>query len=204
MKTERVLSMDADSMIYHKPNCHYVKTMSPKNRMSLAKEAAQIRGYRICKCCNSMSYHYRTEQNSIEYYRKNKKMDFKFIDGMLFVKTEIGCWKMVYSKRFEDIVLYHRNSVSQPLNFEHPENEPYHRQTDALSSHTISSYLNYIHEHDRYKAAKERGEKNFRFSSKKYARHEAKAQRKQAHRRVDQLFMLLEKRDSNLLRLSIC
>ncbi|WP_156885015.1 hypothetical protein [Oribacterium sp. NK2B42] len=37
MKNERVLSMDADSRIYHKPNCHYVKMMSPKNRMSLAK-----------------------------------------------------------------------------------------------------------------------------------------------------------------------
>ena len=68
----------------------------------------------------------------------------------------------------------------------------------------ISGYLNYIYEHDRYKAAMERGEKNFRLSSKKYARHEAKAQRKRSHKRVDQLFMLLEKGDSNLLKLSIC
>ena len=204
MKNVRVLSMDADSRIYHKPNCHYVKMMSPKNRMSLSKADAQKRRYRICKCCNSMTYHYRTEQNTIEYYRKNKKMDFRFIDGALYVKTEIGCWKMVYSKKYEAIMLYHRNTVSEPLDFVHPDNEPYHRQVDALSSNMISGYLNYIYEHDRYKAAMERGEKNFRFSSKKYARHEAKAQRKRAHKRVEQLFMILEKGDSNLLKLSIC
>ncbi len=204
MKNERILSMDADSMIYHKPNCHYVKKMSPKNRMSIAKADAQIRRYRICKCCNSMGYHYRTEQSTIEYYRKHRNMDFRFIDGILYVKSEIGCWKLIYSKKFENIILYHRNTVSIPLDFDHPENEPYHRQVDALSCNTISGYLNYIYEHDRYKAAIERGEKNFRFSSKKYARHEAKAQRKRQHKRVDQLFMLLEKGDSNLLKLSIC
>ena len=204
MKNERILSMDADSKIYHKPNCHYVKMIASKNCMSIAKNDAQIRRYRICKCCNSMSYHYRIEQNSIEYYRKYKKMEFRFIDGILYVKSEIGCWKLVYSKKFENIVLYHRNTVSVTLDFDHPENEPYHRQVDALSCNTISGYLNYIYEHDRYKSAMERGDKNFRFSSKKYARHEAKAKIKRQHKRVDELFMLLEKGDSKLLKQSIC
>ena len=131
-------------------------------------------------------------------------MDIKYIDGVLYVKSEIGCWKLVYIKKNEFLVLYHRNTVTYTTDFTHPETDSYHRQTDVPSSNTISSYLNYIYEHDRYKAALERGEKNYRFSSKKYARHDAKVQRKRQHKRLDQLFMLIEKNDSNLLEYSIC
>ena len=50
------------------------------------------------------------------------------------------------------------------------------------TSNSIEGYLDYIYAHDKYKAAIERGETVTKFSSKKYARHEAKAQRKRAQK----------------------
>ena len=41
-------------------------------------------------------------------YSKYKKMQFNYINGILYVKTEIGCWKLVYVRREEKIALYHR------------------------------------------------------------------------------------------------
>ena len=31
-------------------------------------------------------------------------MEFKYKDGMLYVKTKVGCWKLVYAKGMEQVV----------------------------------------------------------------------------------------------------
>ena len=193
MNNERIVSLGINSMIYHKPGCRYVERIKYKNRMSLTKHDAKIEGYHVCRYCNSMNHHYRVEHNKRDFYSRCKKLQFNYIDGILYVKSEIGCWKLVYVRREEKIALYHRNTSTKPLDFEHPQYEAYHRQEDKPFCNSIEGYLSYIYEHDKYKAAIERGETVTKFSSKKYARYEAKAQRKRQNKRLDHLFRMIER-----------
>ena len=120
------------------------------------------------------------------------------------MKSEIGCWKLVYVRREEKIALYHRNATTKELDFEHPQFEAYHRQEDKMFCNTIEGCLDYIYEHDKYKAQVERGETVTRFSSKKYARREAKAQRKRQNKRLDYLFKVIEGQNTGLKNISYC
>lgn len=193
MNNERIVSLGINSMIYHKPGCRYVERIKYKNRISLTKHDAKIEGYHVCRYCNSMNHHYMVEHNKLDFYSRCKKLQFNYIDGILYVKSEIGCWKLVYVRREEKIALYHRNTSTKPLDFEHPQYEAYHRQEDKPFCNSIEGYLYYIYEHDKYKAAIERGETVTKFSSKKYARYEAKAQRKRQNKRLDHLFRIIER-----------
>ena len=204
MNNERIVSIGTNSMIYHKPGCRYVERIKYKNRMSMPKSDARREGYHVCRYCNSMNHHYRVEQHTLDFYECAKKMQFNFINGILYVKSEIGCWKIVYIRKEEKFALYHRNTVAKELDFEHPQYEPYHRQEDKPFCNSIAGYLDYIYEHDKYKAAIGRGETVTKFSSKKYARHEAKAQRKRQNRRVDYLFRMLERQNEGYRQLSYC
>lgn len=204
MNNERIVCIGTNSMIYHKPGCKYCNNMKYENMMHLSKNDARKAGYRSCRYCNGMNYHYHTEQSSIAYYRNNKNMQFNYIDGILYVKSEIGCWKLVYIRKEERIALFHRNDSKYEVNFDKPQYESYHRQEDKPYSNSISGYLNYIYEHDKYKAAIKRGETVTKFSSKKYEKREAKAQRKRQISRVDYLFRVLERQNEGYKALSMC
>lgn len=204
MNNERIVSIGTNSMIYHKPGCRYVERIQGKNKMSLPKIDARRAGYHVCRYCNSMNHHYRVEQHTLDFYENHKKMKFQFIDGILYVKSQIGCWKIVYIRKSECFVLYHRNATSKELDFEHPQFELYHRQEDKPVCNSIEGYLDYIYEHDKYKAAIERGETVTKFSSKKYAKREAKAQKKRERSRVDYLFRMLERENNGYRQLSYC
>lgn len=204
MNNKRVVSLGTNSMIYHKPGCRYEYMIKNRNRMYLARYDARGEGYHVCKYCNSMDHHYRTEMSTIDFYSRVKKMQFNYIDGILYVKTDIGCWKLVYSRKKEKIALYHKNDSDKEVDFSNPQNENYHRQEDKPYAYSIAGYLDYIYEHDRYKAAIERGEEVTKFSKKKYARHEAKAKRKREISRVDYLFRMLERDNDGLKALSVC
>ena len=204
MNNERIISLGSNSMIYHKPGCRYVERIQGKNRMALPKIEAKRNGYHVCRYCNSMAHHYRVEQSTLDFYSRCKKMQFNYLDGILYVKSEIGCWKLIYVRKEEKFVLYHRNATDKEVDFEHPQFDKYHRQEDKPYCNSIEGYLDYIYEHDKYKAAIGRGEKVTRFSSKKYERHEAKAQRKRQNNRIDYLFRKLERENDGFKQLSYC
>ena len=204
MNNERIVSMGTNSKIYHKPGCRYVERIKYENRMYLPRQDARAEGYHVCRYCNSMNHHYSAEQYALDYYEHKKKMEFKYIDGILYVKSQIGCWKLVYIRKEEKIALYHRNTVARELDFEKPQFEPYHRQEDKLFCSSIEGCLHYIFEHDRYKETVARGEKVMHFSSKKYEKREAKAQKKRQIRKVDYLFRLLESQNEGYKKLSFC
>lgn len=204
MNNERIISVSTDSKIYHKPGCRYVDRIKYKNKMSLPRHDARAEGYHVCRYCNSMNHHIKGERNILDYYEQNKNMQFKYIDGILYVKSEIGCWKLVYIRKEEKIALYHRNTVVKALDFEHPQNEPYHRQEDKAYCYTIAGYLDYIYEHDKYKAALQRGDKVIKFSNKKYERYAVNAKRKKQNKRVDYLFRMLDRQNEGYRQLSYC
>ena len=103
-----------ESDVYHKPNCYHIQHMQPQNRLDVTDKDAVRNGCRICRYCNSMNYHFKTEQANIEYYKRARGMDFKYKDGVLYVKTEIGCWKLVYVRGIEKLILFQHYPESFP------------------------------------------------------------------------------------------
>lgn len=204
MNNERIVSMQAKSNIYHKPMCKYVSRMKKQNKMSMPRIDAKKAGLHVCRYCNGMTYHMNNEKEALEFYNKAKHLEYKYIDNILYVKSELGCWKLIYIRKEEKIALYHRNATNKPLDFEHPQFEQYHCQGDKQYSYYIESILNYIYEHDKYKATIARGEEVTSFSSEKYRRNEARAKRKRDINRVNSLFRLIEKQNSGYKELSFC
>lgn len=202
MKKMRIKSRESQK--YHRCGCKYEKQINKENRVELSLDEAKNRGFQPCKYCNSMSFLYQKEKRKIEWYRANKKMDFLLKDGMLYVKTEIGCWRLVYSRNHEHIALYHRNTRQAPLDFQYPERGKYHRQKDKYHFHSIDQVLCYIYDHDKYKKAEKRGDKNIVYRSKKYKKQAERRKARAEHRRVDRLFQKIERENEEYLRCSIC
>lgn len=150
-----------------------------------------------------MKYQFETEWKVIEHFERVKEMQFKLVDGILYVKTPISCWKIVYVKSTEQVVLYHRNNSYLPVNFEHPEKERYHLQKDVKKSYLIANYLNYIYKHDRFRQDEASGHV-VQFSNKKYRKQAEKRKWRNSVRRVDQLFAMLESQDNELVKESYC
>ena len=199
-----IVSLKARTKVYHKPGCHHVSNMKESNQKVMTQARAERKGYRICRCCNSMAHHKRAEQTTIAHYTDNKGMEFLFVKGALYVKTDVGCWKMVYTRGEQRIVLYHRNTTDKELNFKVPQYEKYHRQKDVPFADSIAHYLHYIYEHDRFRQAELNGVPLTHFSSKKSKQLAEKSRRKSARKRVDYLFRMLESQNAGYKELSFC
>lgn len=202
MSMKRVMSMETN--IYHKPHCHHAKKIRDKNKMVMDPKAAKSYGYRSCKCCNSMNFSYGDERHSIDYFERKKGMEFNFKGGMLYVKTNIGCWKLIYSRSMERFALYHRNRSGQEVDFVNPENEHYHLQKDQAYFTSINAALNYIYDHDKYREAEQQGYKVIVFSNKKYQKQAEKRERRKQKNRVDYLFRMIESQNEGYKQLSYC
>lgn len=206
MSIKRVVCYGSD--VYHKPGCKYVRRMKTMNTLHVTKDDAIRHHCRICRYCNSMNYHLNVEKETISSFESEKNMQFKVIDGILYVKTDIGCWKLIYVRREEKITLYHRNKSFEPINWEHPEKENYHHQNDIPYSETIGNYLSYIYDHDKYKRAVMNGEKITEFSNARSrnlaARCDKKRERRQARNRIDYLFRCIERENAGSKQISYC
>ena len=198
----RVLS--TETKIYHRPGCTHAKRILYKNRMEMKSAEAKKYGYRPCKCCNNMNYLFRHARCNIDYFMNDKDMNYIYKDGVLYIRTGIGFWKLVYSKKEERIMLYHRNASDRPVDTAHPEKENYHRQTDCLATAATVSLLQYIYEHDRFREAQKRGVELTSYTSKKSRLLAERRKRREQHRRIDKLFAKLEEENKGYRELSYC
>ncbi|MDO4978164.1 MAG: hypothetical protein Q4E53_12985 [Eubacteriales bacterium] len=200
----RFRMMSHGSVVYHRKGCHYAKRIKYRKGIDITSNEDMRAIYRPCKYCNSMKYAYDFSKDIMRYYEENKGIKFKYMDSILYILTEMGCWKLIYSEQEESIVIYHRNKSSRPVKFEEPYNERYHLQRDAIRYSSITGALKYIYEHDRFRKAQEQHDKNFKYISKKYKKQAKRKERRDAVNRVNDLFRLLENQDKNLIQYSFC
>lgn len=194
--------MSKDSIVYHRPGCLYAKRIKPVNLVKMGVEDMKYHGFTPCSCCNSLHFVYKSETN-IEKPVKRWGLTLKMAGEELFVKTNISLWKLIYSKKSEKITLFHRNHSEKGVNFEEPWTEKFHKQWDFAESNNISSVLEYIFEHDRYREARKNGKKLPSGVSKRCKRLAKCVERKERRKKVDKLFEKLEKSDPSLKKLSI-
>lgn len=192
MKNDRIVSFQSSAKVYHRPNCHYAKRIKNANGYVFSRNEAVRMGFRPCKCCNSMDYLVRDANGILSAYEKIYDMQFRYIDGILYVKTELNGWKLVYSCKAEKIVIYHRNRSKRDIDFEHPDREKYHQQKDIRYVVGIKKALQYIDKHDKYWKNVNMGNQPISFTNKKYEIQAKKREKRTQMRKVNDLFRALE------------
>ena len=141
------------------------------------------------------------EQNK---YNERWGMTFVYDENsdILYARTDIGCWKIVWDDKPRGFRLYHMNIYSGVVSIQTLLEGEYHRQHDMRVTNKIESILVYIRKHD---LAKKRRKKDYRYlpkNTKCQKRRYNKARQKhqfQQINRVDEIFKVLEENNPSLL-----
>lgn len=141
---KRVISRESKSMVYHRPECRYVRKIYKRNRVQLNWDDAEYRGYHPCKCCDGISYLYNLERVNIERFSNDKDLDVDLYNNKIYIRTDVGCWKIVYRRGIQKFILLHRNYVNGRIRLDEADSVPYHRQGDVPYAGSIIRYLEYI------------------------------------------------------------
>lgn len=195
----RIMSRKSSNMVYHRPECKYVRKIRKQNSLQMDWKDAEWKGYRPCRCCDGAVYLYKMEKETIDRYADQFHMDVDLKDSKIYVRTDNGCWKIVYKIKEQRFILLHRNYANGRIRLEDVEKAPFHRQCDVPDAGSIMKYLKYIRQHDEYKkvAPKDyhqmpkytRRQKSYYHAAKK------RAERRDA-RRVDHLFCIIEGKEN--------
>lgn len=202
----RKMVMLPGSQVYHEYDCWHLRRSSKDRWRYITIDRANKRGFRPCKCCGTVRFHMRYEQKVLNRFIKGKNMEYRVIDDVMYVKTEISCWKIIYNPEAMTYALYHRNSKALPVDFTHPQNEHYHRQADKGCTAKMEELFRYIRSHDAFrKSEQETGGDLKRMSvSPKYRQQYINRKRRQEHRRLDELFAALERKHPEYTALAFC
>lgn len=194
----RIMSRESSDMVYHRPECRYAGKIRKKNRIQMEWEDAEWKGYRPCKCCDGIEFLYKLEKERIDSYAEQSGIDVDLKDRKIYVRTDVGCWKIIYKIREQRFILLHRNYVSGRIALEDADKAPFHRQGDMPESGSIMQYLKYIASHDEFRQRTPRDYHKLPQDTKRqkqYYRAAKKREEKRSIRRVDRLFLMIEKQD---------
>lgn len=81
--------------------------------MQLSSEAAEKAGYHICPYCDGMDALFRMKKEQILKYARKNHMEVDLLNHVLYVRTDVGCWKMIYSMSEQRFLLYHKNYMQE-------------------------------------------------------------------------------------------
>lgn len=202
----RIMSRESSSRVYHRPECRYAGKIYKRNRIKMKWEDAEWKGYRPCKCCDGIDFLYKIEKEKIEKYAEQFNMSVDFKDRKIYVRTDVGCWKIIYKIRDQRFILMHRNYVNGRIELEDAEKVPFHRQGDMPESGSIMKYLKYIKAHDEFKHSAPNDYRKLPQNTarqKLYYRTAKKRAEKSSAKRLDALFCLIEKQEG-IKQLSCC
>lgn len=194
----RMMSRGSAGKVYHRLECRYARKIYKKNRMQMDWEDAERKGYRPCRCCDGAEFLYHLEIGNIECFAEqhNLKVDLK--NHKIYVRTDVGCWKIVYKRSIQKFILLHRNYTNDHIGLDEVENAPFHRQGDMPESGNIMKYLKYIKEHDEFKRnmpADYRQMPRDTKQQKAYYRAAKRRSERRSAKRMDRLFALIERRE---------
>lgn len=197
----RIISRESSSKVYHRPECRYARKIYKRNRISMNWEDAERKGYHPCKYCDGIEFLYRVDREKIERYAKQFCLNVDLQNRKIYVRTDVGCWKIIYKIRNQRFILFHRNYVKGRICLEEAEKAPFHCQGDMPEAGNIMKYLKYIREHDEFKQNAPKDYRKLPQNTKRqkmYYRTAKKRAEKSSARRLDGLFLLIEKQEGIL------
>ena len=189
------VSMKSRSMVYHEKGCMYIDRIAYKNQIWMDLGCAERKGYHECSCCSGLAGFWRTRQGLIRHYKCDEGIEISYdkVTDTLYIRTDVGFWKIF--RRDGVYILHHLNHYDPAFPTENLIHKGYHRQKDVKPSESVLPLLKYIKKHDEAKkiiAIDYRLLPNKTKAEKKYYQHAKNRAIRQQHRRIDDLFRLIE------------
>ena len=199
--------------IYHKMGCIYAERIKFQNRLEIKVEQAEKEGYCECKYCAGLRGDVRTHKAQILSWTHKKEMEFKFDDHTetLYIKTFFDKIRYVNvypegNKMNEVHFLYHRNKFEANTDYQELIRGEFHRQKDVKQTDSLVKLVEYIDAHDKAKVVIQDDYHNLPRRTKKQKKYYKQAERKvkrEAVKRMDTLFAMLERQNPSLKNVSI-
>lgn len=208
-----VVSMQAGNhrKVYHQFGCKYANRIKPQNAMHITLKRAQVHGYRKCKYCSRVGGDIGITSHIAAWERTyHVNIDYMKQSHTLYIRTDMGCWKIFFYRKEEQYVLYHRNTYDPEMTLEEAIQGDYHRQTDVKQSERIEGFIHYISAHDKAKKIMlddyRKLPRNTRKQRKYYNQAEKKMKRKNSREsrlRMERLFADIESKQPALKKAAI-
>lgn len=189
----RIISLISPNKIFHKDGCPYVSKISNQHKKWINTYDRRYRKYRECEYCGGFHGYARIfgkrpvrrskEKNVSCYYEKST--------GYIYLKTDIGFWKIVQKYDTKRFVLFHLNCFDPSKKAKEMMKDRFHRQGDVSPTDDFDSLVNYIVAHDKSKKIIADDYRKLPRKTPKEKRYYEKAKRKakrQQNKRIDDLF----------------
>lgn len=151
---EFLYSCKSHRKIVHYSNCHIIRRIPKANRCIFKSlDEAYKHGYRICNCCPATAIRLRKERAAVKAFCAESGLRLSLQNGIIHIISLCDIWRITVVGRHKKLKLFHKNTL-----FTYGENESaplfagYHLQKCEFDS--IIGYLEYIEEHDRYRATR--------------------------------------------------
>ena len=125
-------AIEKKQRIYHRCGCMYAQRIKPEHRKELDSKKVLMLHYRECKYCGGLAGDVRAHRKTIDTWTQKNNMIFTYHGKTqtLYMRTEIGCWKIFRKEELGQYLLYHRNFYDKGMRFKEAANGEYHRQRD--------------------------------------------------------------------------
>lgn len=194
----RVISLISKQRVYHKDGCPYVSKISDKFKKFVDVEKREFKKYRPCKYCGGMRGYARIfhKRPSRRKYEKGINCWYDDRTGYIFMKTNIGFWKVYWKPSTSRLLLFHRNGENENKSNRELMNGKFHRQTDVGPTDNFDSLVSYISSHDRNKEIASKDYRRLPRKTKQQKRiynHYRKKANRNYRKHMDKLFESIAK-----------
>lgn len=156
---------------------------------------AMERGYVACDCFDLTRKFIKSNKNYIEEKKGHVTFMYDDVKGILYIRSKLGFWKILYSVGNNSYILYHLSSSYVPYNpdytIEDLEKFKFHHQKDAGSG-GIKSLVEYIIGHDKNKAIYDVDYRKMPKSSKKQREYYKQARNRNRRRGIKRTLYLIK------------
>lgn len=199
---------NAKQRIYHRCGCMYARRIQPQNRLEMSRNKAQKRHYRECRFCAGLKGDVYVHRKAFADRAARKHMTFTYRKDTdtLYIRTEVGFWKVFLKAELGQYLLYHRNYYRAGMDFEQAIRGDFHRQTDVKATESLEKIVGYIIDHDRAKVTilddYRKLPQNTKLQRKYYRAAERRVKRDE-RRRLDRAFEMLERAEPGIREYSV-
>ena len=196
-----VISKNSKELIFHEETCPYVKRMSKKYRRYISERKARESGYHACSYCGGLHGFFLKFKSDPSLYSKAREgltASFDRKDKAICFRTDVGFWKVLEQGEHQTFRLWHLNGsdFDPKVESKYLMRRSFHRQVDVQATTNLGKIIQYISDHDKAKKIMKDDWKKLPKSTqkqKKYYKQAKKREERKRHKRLDQLFEMIEK-----------
>lgn len=188
-------ALNSKNRIFHYPNCIYAKRIKDENLIRFdTKDEARACGYRHCIYCSRLIKYYIQDQKKIDKFLRDNHLKMYIDDDSMYIDNDYSCWKITIIPNGYELILYHGNTEAyNKLKIKDGHIQHHYHLQKYRGKLEILAMLEYIIDHDKWKAEHMDSYKDLPRRTKKQ-RKEYNKQAKHAKRiKMNNLYNMLYK-----------